>query len=79
MKNLLSLDLLPNLMNLEVIEVDHCNQMEEIIAIVDEEEGKMVEDSSNHYVVINLPNSRSEAKNIREVEEIRGEKWGVCF
>uniref|UniRef100_A0A6N2MW25 Disease resistance protein At4g27190-like leucine-rich repeats domain-containing protein n=1 Tax=Salix viminalis TaxID=40686 RepID=A0A6N2MW25_SALVM len=32
MKNLFSLDMLPNLTNLEVIKVDECHQMEEIIA-----------------------------------------------
>ncbi|KAG5235528.1 disease resistance protein [Salix suchowensis] len=45
MKNLFSLDLLPNLKNLEVIEVHDCHKMEEIIAV--EGEGGLISDDSN--------------------------------
>nr|XP_034897865.1 probable disease resistance protein At4g27220 [Populus alba]XP_034897866.1 probable disease resistance protein At4g27220 [Populus alba] len=74
MKNLFSLDLLPNLTNLEVIEVDGCDQMEEIIAIEDEEEGVMVEDrssSSTHYAVTSLPNLKAlKLSNLPELKSI---------
>ncbi|RQO85982.1 hypothetical protein POPTR_001G404800v4 [Populus trichocarpa] len=73
MKNLFSLDLLPNLTNLEVIEVDDCDQMEEIIAIEDEEEGMMVEDSSSssHYAVTSLPNLKVlKLSNLPELKSI---------
>ncbi|XP_034927231.1 probable disease resistance protein At1g61300 [Populus alba] len=74
MKNLLSVDLLPNLTNLEVIEVDGCDQMEEIIAIEDEEEGVMVEDrssSSTHYAVTILPNLKAlKLSNLPELKSI---------
>uniref|UniRef100_A0A6N2MS66 BED-type domain-containing protein n=1 Tax=Salix viminalis TaxID=40686 RepID=A0A6N2MS66_SALVM len=71
MKNLLSLDLLPNLTNLEVIEVDHCNQMEAIIAIEDEEEGVMVGGSSNQSAVTHLPNLKAlRLSNLPELKSI---------
>ncbi|KAI5605510.1 hypothetical protein BDE02_01G357400 [Populus trichocarpa] len=73
MKNLLALDWLPNLANLEVIEVDDCDQMEEIIAAEDEEEGMMVEDSSSssHYAVTSLPNLKAlKLSNLPELKSI---------
>ncbi|KAG5255034.1 disease resistance protein [Salix suchowensis] len=72
MKNLLSLDLLPNLTNLEVIEVDRCNKMEAIMeAIEDEEEGVMVGESSNQYAVTHLPNLKAlKLSNLPELKSI---------
>jgi disease resistance protein RPS2 len=74
MKNLFSLDLLPNLKNLEVIEVDDCHKMEEIIAIEEEEEGTMVKDSnrsSNRNTVTNLSKLRAlKLSNLPELKSI---------
>uniref|UniRef100_A0A6N2MDV6 Uncharacterized protein n=1 Tax=Salix viminalis TaxID=40686 RepID=A0A6N2MDV6_SALVM len=70
MKNLFSLDMLPNLTNLEEIEVDECHVMEEIITKDDEEEGMMVEDSINDYAVTHLPNLK--ALKLSNLPELKG-------
>ncbi|KAG5255032.1 disease resistance protein [Salix suchowensis] len=71
MKNLFSLYMLPNLTNLEEIEVDECHAMEEIIAKDDEEEGMMVEDSINDYAVTHLPNLKAlKLSNLTELRSI---------
>ncbi|XP_011014395.1 PREDICTED: probable disease resistance protein At4g27220 isoform X2 [Populus euphratica] len=59
MKKLFPLVLLPSLVNLEVISVDECEKMEEIIGgTISDEEGVMGEESNSNTPILKLPKLR---------------------
>jgi disease resistance protein RPS2 len=61
-KKLFPSGLLPNLRNLEVIEVEFCDKMEEIIAAEEEDEGRIVgeerDNGSSRSIECSLPKLR---------------------